>query len=97
MPWALRRNNRNYPPKSHNIEKGKKWLTELMARFESLKVVVLCGDKAQKATGYFYKNYPDLCVLHAPHPSPQSMHQSGKQEHLKEDIKKTERILDVKH
>ncbi|CAN5881083.1 hypothetical protein BH18ACT11_BH18ACT11_27800 [soil metagenome] len=32
-----------------------------------------------------------------PHPSPQSMNQDGKEEHLKAAIKKAKRILDAKH
>ena len=95
VPWALRRDNRNYPPSSEDIEEGKEWLATLLAKLRDLEVVVLCGNKAQRATGFLYENYPGLCVLHAPHPGPQSMLQPGKKEHLRAAIVKTATILRV--
>ncbi len=88
MLWALRRDNRNYPPTADDIEKGKKWLEKLIDRFDALRVVVLCGNKAQKATGFLYVKHSELCVLHAPHPSPQAMNQDGKEQHLRAAIRK---------
>jgi len=95
VPWALRETGKNRPPRSDEIEEGKVWLGKLISKLPDLKVVVLCGNKSQKATGFLYKEYPHLCVLHAPHPSPQSMLQEGKKEYLKASIKKAARILDA--
>lgn len=95
VPWALKRNNRTYPPTSNDIKDGKKWLTKLLAEFEDLKVVVLCGNKAQKATGFLYQKHPELCVLQAPHPSPQAMSQAGKEKHLEKAIEKAARVLNA--
>jgi uracil-DNA glycosylase len=81
VPWALRETGKNRPPTAQDIEKGKEWLGKLIDKLD-LKVVVLCGHKTQKATGFLYEQYPSLCVLHAPHPSPQSMNQTGKEHHL---------------
>jgi len=47
VPWALRRDNRNYSPRSDDIEEGMKWLEKLLGKLEDLKVVVLCGNSAQ--------------------------------------------------
>jgi uracil-DNA glycosylase len=93
VPWALRRNNRNYPPTADDIEKGKKWLEKLIDRFDALKVVVLCGNKAQKPTGFLYIKHTELCVLHAPHASPKSMNQEARRKHLRAAIEKAARIL----
>ena len=89
----MRQDNRNYTPKADDIEEGKKWLEKLLRELKALKVVVLCGNSAQKTTGFFYRKYRDLYVLHAPHPSPQSMLQEGKEEHLKAAIEKAARLL----
>lgn len=95
VPWALRQGNRNYSPKAEDIEKGMEWLEKLLNELEDLEVVVLCGNSAHKATGFFYTKhkYRDLCVLHAPHPSPQSMNQPGKEEHLRAAIRKASQKL----
>lgn len=93
VPWALRRDNRNYTPKAEDIEKGEKWLEKLLGELKAPKVVVLCGNSAHKATGFFYTEHEDLCVLHAPHPSPQSMNQPGEKEHLHAAIRKASQQL----
>ena len=80
--WALRKDNRNHPPKPEDIREGKVWLEKLLGKLEALEVVLLCGIRAYKATGFFYTRHDHLHVLHAPHPSPQSMNQPGKEEHL---------------
>ncbi len=95
VPWALRETGKNRPPTPDEIKEGKKWLAKLIAKLPDLKVVVLCGDKAQKATAFLYEEHSNLCVLHAPHPSAQSMNQPGKREHLRFAIKKAARILEA--
>ena len=94
VPWALRKGDRNYTPGPDDIEEGKEWLEKLLSKLEVLKVVVLCGNSAHKATEFFYTKREDLCVLHAPHPSPQSMNQPGKEEHLGAAIRKAARLLE---
>lgn len=93
VPWALRQDNRNYSPQSDDIQEGTKWLEKLLGELENLKVVVLCGNSAHKATEFFYTKHEDLCVLHAPHPSPQSMNQPRKEEHLHAAIRKASQQL----
>ncbi len=92
VPWALREDGRtrgrNRKPKADEIQKGLGHLEKLLELLEDLEVVVLCGASAQKATQYLYVNHPALCVLHAPHPSPQSMIQAGKEDHLRAAISK---------
>lgn len=63
VPWALRRGNRNYSPKSKDIDKGMKWLAKLLGKLPYLKVVVLCGDKARKATEFSTQS-TNISVFH---------------------------------
>lgn len=93
VPWALRETGKNRPPTSEEIEQGKEWLEKLIEKLDYLKVVVLCGNKAQRATEFFYTEHEDLCILHAPHPSPQSMNQHGKKAHLHVAIRKASQKL----
>lgn len=69
VPWALRENNRNRKPTRADLERGEGYLRKLMTKLR-LEVVVLCGGYAQRATPFFYKEYPELCVLHAPTRAP---------------------------
>jgi uracil-DNA glycosylase len=87
VPWALRENNRNRKPTRAEVEEGERYLRKLMTLLR-LEVVVLCGGYAQRAAPFFYREYPALCVLHAPHPSAQSLNQPGKREHLRAAIRK---------
>ena len=60
------------------------WLGRLLDMLPELRVVVLCGQTAWKATPYLYRYepLPDLCVIHSPHPGNQAMNQPGKRDHL---------------
>jgi len=88
VPWALRETGKNRKPTSEEIRKGLLRLDELLKLMRNLQVVVLCGASAQKATQHLYVNHQEFCVLHAPHPAPQSMLQEGKEAHLRAAIRK---------
>lgn len=51
------------------VEDALPWLGKLLDLLPELRVVALLGSDAQKATRYLYLHYPDLHVLHGPHPS----------------------------
>lgn len=88
VPWALRETGRNPKPTTEETQEGLNYLGVLLELLYDLEVVVLSGDYARKATPYLYVNHPKLCVLHAPHPSSQSLNQTGKREHLRAAIRK---------
>ena len=94
VPWALRENGKNRKPTTEEIEEGLCWLNELVSKLPNLRVVVLCGDHARKATAFLYTKRPELHVLHAPHPAPQSMLQPGKKKHLRAAIEKAARLVE---
>ena len=56
-------------PPAATVREALPWLGELLELLPKLRVVVLCGRTAQRATSYLYRHHPALCVLHAPHPS----------------------------
>lgn len=65
------------------------WLGELLGLLPDLRVVVLLGGTAREATEYLYLRRPDLCVLHAPHPSNQSLGpHPERREHLHAAVEK---------
>ena len=48
-----------------------------------LKVVVLMGGDARRATYRLYQDRPDLAVIHSPHPSGQALTRPGKRVQLR--------------
>ncbi len=91
VPWALRETGKNRKPTPDEVRKGLDHLTALLGLLRALEVVVLCGDFARRATPFLYTHYPEMCVLHAPHPSPQSLNQPGKRDYLRAAIAKAAR------
>lgn len=69
-------------PPAATVQKALPWLGELLKLLPKLRVVVLCGGTAQKATPYLYRNYEELCVLHAPHPSSRGLGNQERREHF---------------
>lgn len=92
VPWALRETGKNRKPEARELRRGLGWLEKLLGLL-SLESVVLCGDSARRATEFFYTKHPVLYVLHAPHPSAQSMNQPGKRDHLRSAVEKAGRLV----
>lgn len=75
------------------VQAGLRWLGKLLDLLPKLRVVVLLGETARKATPslYQYERLPDLCVIHALHPGNQAMSQPGKRDQLEAAFRKAAR------
>lgn len=51
------------------VARREEWLGKLLRLLPQLRVVVLLGGDAHKLIPDLYESYPDLHVLHGPHPS----------------------------
>ena len=76
VPWQ------NPKPSAAVIREALPWLGELLEILQELRVVVLCGETAQRATQYLYRHHEELCVLHAPHPSARGLGIPERREHF---------------
>lgn len=74
IPWKATTTHKN-----NEADGALHWLGELIDLLDSLAVVVLFGTVAQRATFYLYEKYPELSVIHSPHPARRGMRNGGEQ------------------
>jgi uracil-DNA glycosylase len=84
VPWYTANSDKE-------VEAALPWLDKLLYLLGGLRVVVLLGETAQKTTPFLYMHYPALCVIHAPHPSNQSLRRPGKRAYLHAAFRKAAR------
>ena len=70
VPWYIGSGPHVRPANAKDIEKGTESLAELLQLLPKLRVIVLVGQKAQKALNYAKVLAPSLVILDCPHPSP---------------------------
>jgi uracil-DNA glycosylase len=78
---------------AREVATGLPWPIQLLGLLPRLRVVVLLGEVARKATPVLYSERPDLCVIHAPHPGAQAMNRPGKRAQLEAALSKAAREL----
>ena len=88
VPWQ------HPSPPAAVVREALPWLGKLLGLLPELRVVVLCGGTAQQATGYLYRHYPKLCVLHAPHPSNRGLYSPERREHFRAAMGKAAREVE---
>lgn len=88
VPWQ------HPDPPAAMVKEALPRLGELLELLREPRVVVLCGGTAHQATRYLYLHCPDLCVLHAPHPSARGLGNQERREHFWAAVKKAAKALE---
>jgi uracil-DNA glycosylase len=72
VPWYLGSDDggRVRPARSNDIREGWSYMLQLLDMLPRLRIVVLCGGKAQCAEPWLRAKRPDLQLMKCPHPSP---------------------------
>lgn len=71
VPWYVGDGARIRAVRDQDLDEARSWLGELLALLPHLRVLVVCGKKAQKGWGRYDGERPSyLTVLSCPHPSP---------------------------
>ena len=70
VPWYIGSGTKIRPTNNNDIDKGKKYLLNLLSLLPNLRIIVLGGRKAQKAKALITANYPEITIVQMPHRSP---------------------------
>ena len=70
VPWYIGSGRKIRPALGKDVQRGMKYLEQLLGLVPDFRVVVLIGRKAQGADSWFRSHSPKLRIVNAPHPSP---------------------------
>lgn len=70
VPWYIGTGTRVRPANAADIREGLRYLGRLLNLLPRLEVIVMVGQKAQKAQRHIDLMRPEVAVFRSPHPSP---------------------------
>jgi uracil-DNA glycosylase len=83
VPWYIGTGTRIRAATPADLEAGLRPLPRLLGLLPNLRVVVLVGKKAERASREITRTRPDLILLNSPHPSPMFVnHAPGNREKI---------------